>query len=172
MADADVPVKYMDRTRHYYRALGYTRDYIWATFNDVPFLELAKPLSESRIALVTTASPLDFDGVKRVWSGPVSPPPPKLFTNNVAWDKKFDSHERPSQFSPDRGSCEIGIRRFIRWLDGAFPRRPYRIQSAQNAYRRRATNPCTCLRRSSGRRSSMSSLSCLPSDCQLGGSSS
>jgi hypothetical protein len=48
-ADADVPVKYMDRTRHYYRALGYTRDYIWATFNDVPFSQLAKPLSESRI---------------------------------------------------------------------------------------------------------------------------
>ena len=28
MADADVPIKYMDRTRHYYRALGYTQDYI------------------------------------------------------------------------------------------------------------------------------------------------
>ena len=40
MADADVPVKYMDRTRHYYRALGYTRDYIWATFDDVPFSQL------------------------------------------------------------------------------------------------------------------------------------
>jgi hypothetical protein len=31
MADADVPIKYMDRTRHYYRALGYAQDYIWAT---------------------------------------------------------------------------------------------------------------------------------------------
>jgi hypothetical protein len=46
MTDADVPIKYMDRTRHYYRALGYTRDYIWATFDDVPFSQLAKPLSE------------------------------------------------------------------------------------------------------------------------------
>ena len=44
MADADVHIKYMDRTRHYYRALGYTRDYIWATFDDVPFSELVKPL--------------------------------------------------------------------------------------------------------------------------------
>jgi len=25
MADANGPIKYMDRTRHYYRALGYTR---------------------------------------------------------------------------------------------------------------------------------------------------
>ena len=32
MADADLPIKYMDRTRHYYRALGYMQDYIWATF--------------------------------------------------------------------------------------------------------------------------------------------
>jgi D-proline reductase (dithiol) PrdB len=71
----------------YYRALGYTRDYIWATFDDVPFSPAAKPLSEVRIALITTSSPLDFDGVKRVWSGQVSPPPPKLFTDNVAWDK-------------------------------------------------------------------------------------
>jgi hypothetical protein len=88
MADADVPIKYMDRTRHYYRALGYTQDYIWATFDDVPFSQSAKPLSEMHIVLITTASPLDFDGVKRVWSGRVSPPPPKLFTDNVAWDKE------------------------------------------------------------------------------------
>ena len=75
MADEDAPTKYMDRTRHYYRALGYTRDYIWATFDDVPFSRLAKPLFQSRIALVTTASPVDFDGVKRVWSGRPSPLP-------------------------------------------------------------------------------------------------
>jgi hypothetical protein len=85
MGDADMPVKYMDRTRNYYRALGYTQDYTWATFDDVPFVQLAKPLSEMRIALITTASPLDFDGVKRVWSDHVSPPPPILFTDNVAW---------------------------------------------------------------------------------------
>ena len=53
MADADVPIKYMDRTRHYYRALGYTQDYIWATFDDVPFSQPAKPLSEMRIVLIT-----------------------------------------------------------------------------------------------------------------------
>ena len=100
MADADVPIKYMDRTRHYYRALGYTRD--WAAFDDVPFSQLAKPLSESRIALVTTASPLDFDGVKRVWSGHVSPSPPKLFTDNVAWDKESTAQTTEPVFSRSR----------------------------------------------------------------------
>jgi len=54
MADADVPTKYMDR--HYYRALGYAQDYIRATFDDVPFSQPAKPLSEMRIVLITTAS--------------------------------------------------------------------------------------------------------------------
>jgi D-proline reductase (dithiol) PrdB len=104
---ADVPIKYMDRTRHYYRALGYTRDYIWASFDDVPFSQLAKPLSESRIALVTTASPLDFDGVKRVWSGHVSPPPPKLFTDNVAWDKESTHTNDRASFLPIEAAAEL-----------------------------------------------------------------
>ena len=107
MADPNVPIKYMDRTRHYYRALGYTRDYIWATFDDVPFSELTKPLSESRIALVTTASPIDFDGVKRVWSDPISPPPPKLFTDNVAWDKESTHTNDRASFLPIEAATEL-----------------------------------------------------------------
>jgi len=31
------PVGYMERTRDYYRALGYAKDYVWAHFDDVPF---------------------------------------------------------------------------------------------------------------------------------------
>ena len=100
MADEDAPTKYMDRTRHYYRALGYTRDYIWATFDYVPFSQLAKPLSESRIALVTTASPIDFDGVKRVWSDHVSPPP-QIVHRQRGLGQGIDPHKRPCQFSRD-----------------------------------------------------------------------
>ena len=100
MADADVPIKYMDRTRHYYRALGYTQDYIWATIDDVPFSQPAKPLSEMRVVLITTASPLNFDGVKRVWSAHVSPPPPELFTDNVAWDKETTHTNDRASFLP------------------------------------------------------------------------
>jgi D-proline reductase (dithiol) PrdB len=119
MDDPNVPFKYMDRTRHYYRALGYTRDYIWATFDDVPFSELAKPLSEMRIALVTTASPIDFDGVKRVWSGPVSPPPPKLFTNNVAWDKDSTHTNDRASFLPIEAAAELASEGLF---DGLTPR--------------------------------------------------
>jgi D-proline reductase (dithiol) PrdB len=101
------PSNIIARTRHYYRALGYAQDYIWATFDDVPFSELAKPLSETRIALVTKASPLDFDGVKRVWSGPVSPPPPKLFTDNVAWDKESTHTNDRASFLPIEAAAEL-----------------------------------------------------------------
>ena len=44
MADAEKPVRYMERTRRYYRALGYTRDYVWAVVDDVPFAR-ARPIT-------------------------------------------------------------------------------------------------------------------------------
>jgi D-proline reductase (dithiol) PrdB len=100
MADVDEPVRYMERTRHYYRALGYTTDYVWAKHDDVPFARLGKPLSTARIALVTTASPVDFSGTKQVWSGPVSPPPPTLHTASVAWDKESTHTDDRESFLP------------------------------------------------------------------------
>lgn len=107
MAEANAPVRYMERTRHYYRALGYANDYKWATFDDVPFASLAKPLSALRIALITTASPPDFDGVKCVWSGAVSPPPERLFTDNVAWDKESTHTDDRASFLPIEAACEL-----------------------------------------------------------------
>lgn len=55
----DVPIPYMARTRAYYQALGYQEPYRWAHFAEVPFARLAKPLSDCRIGLVTTATPYD-----------------------------------------------------------------------------------------------------------------
>jgi len=57
----DVPVPYMQRLRDYYLALGYGNPYRWAQYSEVPFTPLGKPLSESRIGLVTTAAPLKED---------------------------------------------------------------------------------------------------------------
>lgn len=93
MAEGEQPIRYIERTRLYYRALGYASDYVWATFEDVPFQRLARPLELSRIALITTASPIglgnrDANGVKRVWSAPIVPAPARLHTENLAWDKE------------------------------------------------------------------------------------
>jgi D-proline reductase (dithiol) PrdB len=52
----DVPIPYLQRVRSYYQALGYGAPYEWAHYADVPFTPLGKPLSQCRIALVTTAA--------------------------------------------------------------------------------------------------------------------
>jgi D-proline reductase (dithiol) PrdB len=52
----DAPIAYLQRIRTYYQALGYGAPYEWAHYVDVPFAPLAKPLSQSRVALVTTAA--------------------------------------------------------------------------------------------------------------------
>ena len=48
-------VRYIDKTREYYRSEGYTKDYAWAHFDEVPFTPLRKPLSQSRVTIVTTS---------------------------------------------------------------------------------------------------------------------
>ncbi len=57
--DDDVAIPYMARTRAYYQAIGYDTPYRWAHFADAPFHPLTKPLSESRVAIITTAAPFD-----------------------------------------------------------------------------------------------------------------
>jgi hypothetical protein len=51
------PIPYLQRIRTYYQALGYGEPYEWAHYAEVPFAPLRKPLSESRVALITTAAP-------------------------------------------------------------------------------------------------------------------
>jgi glycine/betaine/sarcosine/D-proline reductase family selenoprotein B len=59
--DDDSPIPYMQRTRDYYRAIGYTTPYRWAHYVDAPFQALRKPLAQARIALITTAAPYQPD---------------------------------------------------------------------------------------------------------------
>jgi D-proline reductase (dithiol) PrdB len=53
----DQPIPYRERTRAYYRALGFPTPYRWAQFAAVPFQPLRTPLAASCVALVTTAAP-------------------------------------------------------------------------------------------------------------------
>jgi glycine/betaine/sarcosine/D-proline reductase family selenoprotein B len=53
----DSPIPYMQRTREYYKAIGYTTPYRWAHYLQAPFTALQKPLNECNIAIVTTAAP-------------------------------------------------------------------------------------------------------------------
>ena len=99
------PVGYMERTRLYYHALGYNEDYTWAQYDDVPFARLSKPLSTARIALITTALPLDLAddnamGGKQLWSRAVADVDPELSTAHVAWDRESTHTRDRESFLP------------------------------------------------------------------------
>lgn len=57
----DAPIPYLQRIRDYYLGLGYGAPYEWARYAEVPFQPLAKPLAQSRVALITTAAPYQPD---------------------------------------------------------------------------------------------------------------
>jgi hypothetical protein len=101
---ADQPIRYMERTRQYYRALGYTNDYVWAQFDGVPFTPLAKPLVRACVGLVTTAGPpggypRDEKGWRHVWSGDTARQPDKLATD-MAWDRDSTHTDDVGTFLP------------------------------------------------------------------------
>lgn len=100
----DEPVGYMERTRLYYRALGYQTDYVWSSFEDVPFKNLKQPMAATKVALITTASPSDQSnrdpsGRKIVWSGKVENAPTQ-FATDVAWDRDSTHTDDRETFLP------------------------------------------------------------------------
>ena len=103
-AGQDTPVQYMERTRNYYRALGYEQDYVWAHHDEVAFTPPAKPVAEMTVALITTAGPPDNsnrDANKRrqIWSGAVAGAPSR-FTTDHAWDKETTHTDDRETFLP------------------------------------------------------------------------
>ncbi|HWI79456.1 MAG TPA: glycine/sarcosine/betaine reductase selenoprotein B family protein [Ramlibacter sp.] len=109
----DAPIPYLQRTRTYYQALGYGAPYEWAHYADVPFAPLAKPLSQCRVALVTTAAPYDPE---RGDQGPGAPynAKAKFYTvysgdtaqehdlriSHVAIDRQHTTAEDPGTYFP------------------------------------------------------------------------
>src|ERR1700704_1048381 len=109
----DAPIPYLDRIRTYYEALGYGAAYECAHYAGVPFHALVKPLSCSRLALITTASPYQPDKGDQ---GPGAPynAAAKFFTvfsddtsrdhdlriSHVAIDRKHTTAEDPATYFP------------------------------------------------------------------------
>ena len=87
---SSTPVAYMERTRRYYAAQGFEKPYQWAHFDDAPFSALKQPVSESRLALITTATckPRHETDPRRLVSGDVDYPPTRLYANDLFWDRK------------------------------------------------------------------------------------
>jgi len=101
-------ISYIDRTRELYLAQGYGNPYQWAYFDDVPFTRLPAALSQCRLTLITTASPLREESTsegglpmpKEVSSGPTASPPERLYTADLAWDKENTHTDDLDSFFP------------------------------------------------------------------------
>jgi hypothetical protein len=99
-------VSYIDRSREYYRALGYDRPYRWASHADAPFTGLGRPLAQSRIGLVTTASLHDRDPdavdlpPQLPCAAPLSPLPERLHTRHRAWAQESTHTDDLASFFP------------------------------------------------------------------------
>jgi len=96
----DVP--YMERTRDYYRAQGYSSDYVWASFDDCPFTPLDKPLNQCRVAVVTTAMPDTEEGrsKRQVYLNNVDPVPDSMYTRELSWHQAVTHTDDVASFLP------------------------------------------------------------------------
>ena len=98
-------VSYMDRSREYYAAQGYTQPYTWAYYRDVPFAPLRKPLSGCRVGLVTTTGRKDTVDPNQVlprelYAMAANPVPARLYTNHLFWDKTATHTDDVDSFLP------------------------------------------------------------------------
>ena len=112
-ADLDLPIRYIDRSRAYYLALGYENPYRWAHNRDVPFGALTKPLTRSRVGLITTAAPFKAEAgdqgpwaaynadakFTEVYSMPIEPSP-DLRISHLGYDRKHTSAEDINSYFP------------------------------------------------------------------------
>ena len=84
-------VSYIDKSREYYAARGYSIPYRWAHFEDVPFSPLKRPLSQAVVTLITTAHLIVTEGetpsLQSVYSVPSDDPPARLSTSGLFWDR-------------------------------------------------------------------------------------
>jgi hypothetical protein len=96
------PVAYIEKTRRYYEAQGFDQAYEYASYDDVPFTRPGKPLSASRVGLVTTASTYHRADLepRKVNKGSAGVIPPRLFTEDLSWDKLATHTDDVNSFCP------------------------------------------------------------------------
>jgi len=129
-------VSYIDKSCEYYLSHGYGNPYRWACYEDVPFSPLTKPLSNSRVGLVSTArlvgpdlipdliSPAELfrqnPSLQGVYTAPTVPPPVALYTDHLRWDKEATHTRDVETFLPIRRLQEFATAGRIRDLSPRF----------------------------------------------------
>lgn len=118
----DQAIRYMQRTRDWYLALGYGNPYVWAHYIDTPFQPLKKPLNQSRVALITTAAPFQPD------KGPQGP---GAAYNAAA--KFYEVYSYDSAQDHDLRNAHVGIDRVNTSMEDSaswFPQAAFRAAAA------------------------------------------
>jgi hypothetical protein len=103
-------VRYIDKTREYYRSEGYERAYTWAHFESIPFTRfsaLSKPLSRCRVGLVSSGDvvrcdvePPPDDPRRLVYSLPADLPVDRYQSRKAAYDRYATTLEDVDSFLP------------------------------------------------------------------------
>ena len=105
-------IPYIERTKAYYGAQGY-KPYQWAHNEETPFTAMSEPLSQSKLALITTAAPFRPDlpdqgpGAKynadakfyEVYTKPIDPVP-DLRISHIGYDRKHCEAKDPRTWLP------------------------------------------------------------------------
>jgi len=96
------PVPYLRRSREYYEAQGFEHAYRYAHHEVAPFTELPKPLKECTVGLVTTASTYPRASLepRKIDSGTTTPPPARLYADDLSWDKQATHTNDLNTFCP------------------------------------------------------------------------
>ncbi|MGK0172954.1 MAG: D-proline reductase (dithiol) PrdB [Gammaproteobacteria bacterium] len=105
-------VRYIDKTTAYYATQGYDKPYAWSHFDTVPFSPLAKPLSKSRVALLSTSeiavkydadteqNPIDEEGFRSVYAIPADTPNERLYSRTSSFDANATNLDDVASFFP------------------------------------------------------------------------
>jgi hypothetical protein len=90
-------------------------------------------LSECRLALITTANPAGYDGVRQQWSAPIEPAPARLRTADLAWDKESTHTDDRACFLPIEAASKLAA-------EGLFAGLAPRFHGVPTDYSQRNTN--------------------------------
>lgn len=96
------PVAYIERTKLFYEAQGFGVPYKYAQNSSIPFTKMKKPVADSRLALITTASQYFREDLepRKVDFGDAGAVPEKLYADDLSWDKEATHLRDVNAFFP------------------------------------------------------------------------
>ncbi len=92
-------ISYIDRSRDYYAAQGYSQPYKWAANTDAPFTPLPRPLNECRVGVVTTTK-RHADDPLQPFAAASSPQPTEMATDHLHWHQEATHTNDVGSFLP------------------------------------------------------------------------